>query len=37
MVKCSEKRIRELKTALRWKIPEAERSAFKWFCCARAV
>jgi DNA-directed RNA polymerase specialized sigma subunit len=25
MVKCSKKQIRELKTALRWKIPEAER------------
>ena len=25
MVKCTKKQIRELKTALRWKIPEAER------------
>jgi predicted ArsR family transcriptional regulator len=25
MVKCSKKQIRELKTALRWKIPAAQR------------
>ena len=25
MVKCSKRQVRELKTALRWKIPEAQR------------
>jgi hypothetical protein len=25
MVRCTKKQIRELKTALRWKIPEAQR------------
>jgi hypothetical protein len=36
MVKCTRRPIRQLKTALHWKMPEAQRRAFRGYCCVKA-
>ena len=38
MVKCSKAEVRRLKTALRWKIPAAQRQRIRrWYCCVSGM
>ena len=37
MIKCTKGQARQLKTALRWKMPAGQLSASRWCCCAKRM